>query len=69
MLKRVQPDLVEEIEQCEGATFSAKLREWKTQEVQKQVLETFDMIDRNPMLTKEDVREAVEEALPSGVYK
>ncbi len=68
-LVRVQPDLYKEINECEGGSFSEKIRNWRMNYVMKEIRETMKMLETNDMLTKSDVREAVEEAMPSGAYR
>lgn len=65
-LKRIQPDIVEEVESCEGGSFSEKLRQWKLKEIKEL---TGKIEERNNSLTQKDVQEAVEKALPSNTYR
>lgn len=52
--KRIQPDIAREIEEYPGGSFSEKLVKWKN--------------DVNT-LSYEDVKEAVREALPAGIFR
>jgi len=52
--KRVQPDLVKEIEGYSGGSFSEKMVKWRND------------VDT---LSHEDIKSAVKEALPSGVFR
>jgi hypothetical protein len=52
--KRIQPDLVAEIEEYQGGSFSEKLLKWKND------------VDT---LSHSDVKDAVEESLPAGVFR
>jgi len=52
--KRVQPDLVAEIEEYQGGSFSEKLLKWKND------------VDT---LSHSDVKDAVEESLPANVFR
>jgi len=51
--KRVQPDLVAEIEEYPGGSFSEKLLKWRND------------VDT---LSYDDVKQAIREAMPSGSY-
>ncbi|AFH22363.1 hypothetical protein OSG_eHP23_00170 [environmental Halophage eHP-23] len=51
--KRVQPDLVEEIEAYSGGSFSEKMVKWRND---------VDTLSEN------DIKRAVEKALPSSTY-
>jgi len=52
--KRVQPDLVKEIEAYNGGSFSEKMVKWKND------------VDT---LTHEDIKQAVRETLPSSLFR
>jgi hypothetical protein len=52
--KRIQPDLVAEIEEYQGGSFSEKLLKWKSD------------VDT---LSHSDVKDAVEESLPANVFR
>jgi len=52
--KRIQPDLVAEIEEYQGGSFSEKLLKWKND------------VDT---LSHSDVKDAVEESLPANVFR
>jgi hypothetical protein len=52
--KRVQPDLVQEIEEYSGGSFSEKLVKWRND------------VDT---MTHEDIKEAVRESLPAGMFQ
>lgn len=52
--KRIQPDLVDEIEQYSGGSFSEKMVKWKN-DVNK--------------VSHEDIKTAVREALPSRMFQ
>lgn len=61
--KRIQPDLVEEIEEHDGGSFSEKMRAWKISEVE-QTLETVQNLTGSDMpLTVEDMKQGVREAI------
>lgn len=62
---RLQQDIVDEIEQYEGGSFSEKFRNWRNTEI----VERMENIGASDSLSREDVKKAVEEALPSGVYR
>jgi len=52
--KRIQPDLVTEIEQYSGGSFSEKMVKWRND------------VDT---LSEEEVKRAVEKALPSNAFR
>jgi len=52
--KRIQPDLVAEIEEYQGGSFSEKLLKWKND------------VDT---LSHSDIKDAVEESLSAGVFR
>lgn len=66
--KRIQPDLVDEIEECEGGSFSEKLRNWKYKDIEE-LTDKFEASDNGGSLSKSDVVDAVERALPSSAFK
>jgi hypothetical protein len=52
--KRVQPDLVEEIEAYSGGSFSEKMVKWRND------------VDR---MTHDDIKQAVRDALPAKFFR
>jgi len=62
---RLQQDIVDEIKQHEGGSFSEKFRNWKQAEIHERMEK---MATCDDLLTKSEVRQAVEEALPSGLF-
>jgi len=62
-LKRIQQDLIKEVEDCDGGNFTEKLRNWRTKYIEEELPKTIESLDRNNSLTRKDVRESVEEAL------
>lgn len=61
--KRIQPDLVKEIEEHDGGSFSEKMRAWKLSEVE-QTLKTVQNLTGSDMpLTVEDMKQGVREAI------
>lgn len=57
-LKRIQPDLVEEIEAYDGGSFSEKMMKWKIAEIE----EALKNRDSNRGLTVNDVEKAIRNA-------
>jgi len=64
--RRIQPDLLDEIENMPGDSFSEKLRAWKLKEI-KQYFEKNEQ--NNTALTEDDIKRAVRNSLPSGAYQ
>lgn len=64
--RRIQPDLLEEVENMPGDSFSEKLRAWKLKEI-KQYLEENQ--DSNTASTEDEIKRAVRNSLPSGAFQ
>jgi len=61
--KRIQPDLIEEIKQHEGGSFSEKMRAWRLAEVEATLQSVKNLTGSDKPLTIEDLENALEERL------
>lgn len=56
---RLQQDIVNEIKEYDGSSFSEKFRNWK----QAEIVQRIDKIGGSDNLSQEDIRKACEEAI------